>query len=115
MKRKEILLGRRQEKGLFGGLWELPSADYPMKDSELDGALSSAVGTKLSVKKNLGVVRRTLTHRDLELHLFEVSGRKAPVGGVYTELRWVAGAELPSLGMSTAMAKAVELIHADAG
>ncbi|MGV3620107.1 MAG: A/G-specific adenine glycosylase, partial [Archangium sp.] len=36
-KGREVLLARREEKGLFGGLWELPSTE---------GALSSALGKK---------------------------------------------------------------------
>jgi A/G-specific adenine glycosylase len=105
-----LLMGQRAEAGLFGGLWELPTAEYPARDSDIAAQLSGALGRKVTLGEHLGVVRRTLTHRDLELHLFRVKGRTPPPGasGAYTAFRWVTPAEVKSLGLSTAMAKVLE-------
>jgi A/G-specific adenine glycosylase len=105
-----LLMGQRAKAGLFGGLWELPTAEYPARDADIAARLSEALGRKLTLGEHLGLVRRTLTHRDLELHLFRVKGRTAPTGasGAYTAFRWVTPAEVTSLGVSTAMAKVLE-------
>jgi A/G-specific adenine glycosylase len=105
-----LLLGQRAEAGLFGGLWELPCAAYPARDADIPAVLSEAVGRKVELGGHLGVVRRTLTHRDLELHLFRVKGRAAPgkAAGAYTAFRWVTPEEVATLGLSTAMAKVLE-------
>jgi A/G-specific adenine glycosylase len=100
----EVLLGRREEKGLFGGLWELPGAELaPGADG--DFVLQKLLGKKASVGPELTVVERTLTHRDLVLRLHAVSIprrlAKPPPG--YLEWRWVARAEVAALGMSSAM------------
>ncbi len=84
-----VLLARREEQGLFGGLWELPPST--------------------SSSPEFAIVRRTLTHRDLELHLhtaqLPAKLPAAPAG--YLEWRWVPLRELPSLGMSSAMHEAI--------
>ncbi|MEN9797675.1 MAG: A/G-specific adenine glycosylase [Pseudomonadota bacterium] len=105
-----LLMGQREKAGLFGGLWELPTAEYPARDADIGERLSESLGRKVTLGENLGVVRRTLTHRDLELHLFRVKGRAAPTGasGAYTAFRWVTPAQVTSLGLSTAMAKVLE-------
>ena len=105
-----LLMGQRAKAGLFGGLWELPTAEYPARDADIPAQLSAALGKKVTLGEHLGVVQRTLTHRDLELHLFRVTGRAAPKGasGAYTDFRWVTPAEVKSLGLSTAMAKVLE-------
>ncbi|MFL5318600.1 MAG: A/G-specific adenine glycosylase [Myxococcaceae bacterium] len=101
----ELLFVRREEKGLFGGLWELPTVEYPVRDAELPERFESALGTKVKLAESLGVVRRTLTHRDLELHLFRVTGRGAPKA---VQVKWVRPEKLSELGISTAMAEAVK-------
>lgn len=101
-----LLFVRREGKGLFGGLWELPSVEYPLRDVELSARFTESLGVKVTVKAGLGVVRRTLTHRDLELHLFQVRGTRAPAAT--DAVRWVKSTELSTLGISTAMAQAVK-------
>jgi A/G-specific adenine glycosylase len=105
----KLLLGRRPETGLFGGLWEMPSAELSGKPTgrKIASALSKAAGASLVLDEECGVVRRTLTHRDLELHLFRVSGSNASKVSAYQELRWASFGEAAKLGMSTAMAEAL--------
>ena len=104
----EVLLARREEKGLFGGLWEMPAAELnPGADG--DFVLQKLLGKKASIGPELTVLERTLTHRDLVLRLHAVAlpRRLARPPPGYLEWRWVTKAELSSLGMSTAMHSAL--------
>jgi A/G-specific adenine glycosylase len=58
----------------------------------------------------LGRIQRTLTHRELEIILISVTGRTAPraLAG-YSELTWATPSEAETLGMSTAMQKALAI------
>jgi len=101
-----ILLMKRDAKGLFGGLWELPSV-------ELDEAAESAKAAPSEVKAFvegrvklalLGRVAQALTHRDVEIDVYRVTGGKVrlPDNG-----RFVSMDELTSLGLSTMAVKAL--------
>jgi A/G-specific adenine glycosylase len=106
-----LLLARREEKGLFGGLWELPAAEIEADtpDSESAGKLTQALGAPVRVEAVLGTVRRQLTHRSLTLRLLRVTGSKHPTHApAFRELRWCTPEEASCLGMSTAMHKALE-------
>ena len=109
---EELLLARRAEGGLFGGLWELPSAEVPpgAPDDALGLALRALLGRSRKVGGVLGRVKRTLTHRELVLDLVEVTGQgNPPPGGSVQEWRWASVDDAKSLGMSTAMARALAL------
>jgi A/G-specific adenine glycosylase len=105
----EVLLARREEAGLFGGLWEMPMAPCN-PDGGGETALRALVGRRATVGPELSRLERTLTHRDLVLHLYPVELparlRAAPDG--YLEWRWVPREEVPALGMSSAMERALE-------
>ncbi|EPX59003.1 A/G-specific adenine glycosylase [Cystobacter fuscus DSM 2262] len=106
-----LLLARREEKGLFGGLWELPAAEIEADtpDSQSADKLTQSLGTPVRVEAVLGTVRRQLTHRSLTLRLLRVTGSKHPTRApAFRELRWCTPEEASSLGMSTAMHKALE-------
>ena len=100
----EVLLARREERGLFGGLWEFPGIELSV-GAHGDLALQKLLGKKASVGPELTVLERTLTHRDLILRLHAVAHprRLAKVPPGYLEWRWVPQAEIASLGMSSAM------------
>ncbi len=106
-----FLFARREEGGLFGGLWELPAAELSADAEDPQDVLSFLLGSSARVGRSLGEVRRTLTHRDLSLALYEVTLSRAPTAaraGVQ-EWRWATVAESSALGMSTAMQKALAL------
>jgi A/G-specific adenine glycosylase len=106
---EKVLLGRRAEKGLFGGLWDLPCHELA-PGANAAAALQAALEKNGQVGKSLGSVKRTLTHRDLELHLFEVDGASSPKELLgYGELRWASLEQARELGMSTAMDRALAL------
>ena len=106
-RRGRVLLGRRRDRGLFGGLWELPSAELaPGNDSgQVARALSSSLGAPVHLGQVLGTIRRTLTHRKLTMNLYRVSSRSAPrTGEMYQEFQWTPPDAVGRLGMSSAMA-----------
>ena len=100
-----ILLARRQERGLFGGLWELPTA-RTKKGLSAARALAR-LGLEPIDRRAFATVRRTLTHRDLSLQLLRCSPPRQALPG-YLEQRLVPRAEIPSLGVASAMAAALE-------
>jgi A/G-specific adenine glycosylase len=105
----EVLLARRAEKGLFGGLWELPA--LPLQGGEnAYASLRKLFGKRATIGPEMLVLERTLTHRDLVLRVFPVAlppRLKAPPDG-YLEWRWVPRSETGALGMSSAMETALE-------
>lgn len=99
-----ILVARRPEGALLGGLWGLPSAEVdgaPAAADALAAALRRAHGVAVAVGAELGAARRTLTHRDLLLvaHRCRLVGRVRESPG----LRWARRGELAALGVSAAM------------
>ncbi len=93
-----VWLERREAKGLFGGLYEVPA-------TPLDGAAPAKVARQLLEARGLSApgrlrktatVARTLTHRELVFHVYSV-----PVDGAHDPLR--AGDEVSGVGLSTAM------------
>ncbi len=108
-RRGRLLLARRPDTGLFGGLWELPAVELPAQGQEeaVQAALVALLGPGTRVGAALGTVHRTLTHRALALSLFQAAAPAHPKQGEYVELRWVRPAEAARLGVSAAMQAAL--------
>jgi len=104
----QVLLARRRDGGLFGGLWEMPSLEVAPGQPGYP-ALRTAFGKRATIGPELSVLERTLTHRDLVLRLFPVavSGRLKAPPEPYVEWRWFALEETRELGMSSAMSTAL--------
>ncbi|WP_186002213.1 A/G-specific adenine glycosylase [Corallococcus sp. Z5C101001] len=106
-----LLFARRADKGLFGGLWELPAVEVEedTPEAEATARLATALGTALTLEATLDSVRRQLTHRDLTLRLLRVRGGSRPTrASAFQELRWCTPQEAEALGMSTAMQRALD-------
>jgi len=100
---EKVLLGRRPDSGLFGGLWELPSVDGARD------ALAAALGRGFTLGEVEAKVERTLTHRDLTFDLLRVRApAKVKAIAPYVELRWVGRDDARELGMATAMTACLE-------
>ncbi len=106
-----LLFARRADSGLFGGLWELPAVevDEDATEPETTLRLTAALGVGVKLEAMLGSVKRQLTHRDLTLRLYRVSGPLRPTrSAAFQELRWCTPSEAATLGMSTAMQRALD-------
>jgi len=110
----KLLLGQRPAKGLFGGLWELPSAELAAK-STAAAALTKLFGKKPRTLTRLGKTHRTLTHRELTLEVYRVQLTGAVAAGAYQALEWVPHAEVSKRGMSTAMRSALDDVLTSSG
>ena len=104
-----VLLRRRPEKGLLGGMTEVPGSDWA-RDFELASALESAPRLRMKVRwwRLPGVVRHVFTHFPLELVVFTAAVSRAapaPKGA-----RWVKLVDLPGEALPNVMRKV--LAHA---
>ena len=102
-----VLLVRRPEEGLLGGLWELPSA---ARRGRPGAALAPSIGEALSLRVRTGRrvarVRHAFSHFDMTLEAFacEASGEIA----TNAPARWVSRESIADYGMSAAMRRALE-------
>lgn len=108
-----VLLARRPETGLLGGLYELPGQD-PIGDAAAPQALIEAWKRRLHLViqpgRLLGSVRHVFTHRKLDLAVYHVTSDVTPtIGEYYTGLAWVDPASPGDLGLSTLARKALAL------
>lgn len=105
-----VLLRRRAEKGLLGGMLEVPSSIWREGDFDARAHLSEAP-VKAKFSPTPGLVTHTFTHFHLELSVFtaRIDGRKA--GGA--DALWVLPNELEDIGLPTVMKKVVRLAVGD--
>ena len=99
----EILLRRRPDKGLLGGMRELPGTDWDAAGPDT-GAIEAAAPADLDWR-SVGDVRHVFTH--FALHL-EVRAARADEGRTI-EGDWVAVADLKEAGLPSVMMKAAKL------
>ena len=86
-----VLLARRPEEALFGGLWDLPVE--PPEGIRILGHLS-----------NLGVVEQTLTHREVRITLQTARASGTPKS---PDVRWVVPGGIVALGVSSLARKSL--------
>lgn len=102
------LLARRPDRGLFGGLWELPSIELgaDVGSDGIETALRRLLGHSIRCQGLVAVIERSLTHRDLQLNTMLVTSRSKPkVIDGYEEIRWASIELAAKMGMSAAMAE----------
>jgi len=117
-RRGELLLARQPEGALFAGLLGLPSAEVHPGE-EPAAALRRALrarGLAVRTARALGSARRTLTHRDLELHALSCTLLRAPPrpGGEGAGLSWVAMDRAEEAGLPSAMRALLRAVRASA-
>lgn len=98
-----LLLARRPATGLLGGLWE-----PPMGEGEDPAAMLRArLGMRVEAVEEVGTVIHVFSHRRQRTRVWRarVSGPPAPVD--YADARWVPGAELGGMALSTLAKKVV--------
>ncbi len=94
-----VLLRTRPDRGLLGGMAEVPSAGW-------DGRDGSAAAPPLDLEwRRAGSIRHVFTHFALELEIRHgKAGRRAAPAGH----RWVDAGDLPGEALPTVMKKAIE-------
>jgi len=95
-----VLLRRRPEKGLLGGMMEVPSSEWR---AVLPKNLEASAPLAAPWRKLPGLVKHTFTHFHLELTVVQVEVRTADMA----DCRWVARGDLHAEALPTVMRKVV--------
>ena len=99
----EILLGRRPDGVLLGGLWELPGAELTSARSARKKALGVALAERTGIAVDVGAliasIQHQFTHRSLSLEIFSVAALAEPPAAprptaFYQALAWVSTREV---------------------
>lgn len=98
-----VLIRRRPEKGLLGGMMEIPSTEWREEASWTEGEARAAAPEAADWSALPGVVRHTFTHFHLEL---EVMRARVP-GEDHEECLWVEVDRLGEHALPTVMKKIV--------
>jgi A/G-specific adenine glycosylase len=90
---EQVLIGRRSEEMLLGGLWEFPGGRLEQEES-LDACLrreiNEELGVKIEVGAALGAFNHTYTHFRVTVHAFECELKEGePKALEHSEIRWV--------------------------
>jgi A/G-specific adenine glycosylase len=98
-----LLVRTRPEKGLLGGMTEVPTtewlADFDQSDA-LKNAPRFAANKRVAWRRLFGVVRHVFTHFPLELTVYAAdlpASASAPQGARWVKISELAGEALPSL------------------
>jgi A/G-specific adenine glycosylase len=103
-----VLLRKRPEEGLLGGMLEVPSSAWQETRVSYEDALQ-AVPVRGNWEAVPGVVVHVFTHFRLEMHVYRsVFPVKAPNGGRGTQAcRWVARRDLDRVALPSVMRKII--------
>ena len=105
-KRGRVLIDRRPDHGLLGGLWEFPGGKVQPGESHaqaLRRELREEVGVEAEVRGRFAVVEHAYSHFRVTIHAYEcrhVSGRARALA--VAEVRWVRLGELDGYAMPRA-------------
>ena len=109
-----VLLARRMETGLFGGLWEPPMAEARSRTTieEATRLLADLVGREVTLQGAPAIVKHVLTHRELHLRVYAGAVSRGPVAlsAPYEDARFVDREGLRELGISTLAKKVIAAI-----
>lgn len=112
-----VLMRRREEKGLLGGMMEFPSTEWTINPYDVDAALRSVMAALsldgLPVPAHaIGGVKHTFTHFHLELSIYSII---LPTDSrlVSNEILRINPEDFESIAMPTLMSKVVKIVNAD--
>lgn len=115
-KNGQVLIARRPENGLLGGLWEFPGGKVEANETIEEAAIREVkeeVGISVRVDELLAVVEHQYTHFSITLHAFTcryLAGEPQALG--CTEWRWIKVEELDKYAFPRANGKIIEAIVA---
>jgi len=108
-----VLAVQRPQRGLLGGLWELPGGELCLGESPVRGlarTLRDGLGLDLRGAEPLGTIEHAFTHRLLRVHVYRAqagAGRVRRAG--WDAHRWVSPAALAELPLGGPTRKALGL------
>lgn len=109
-----LLIGRRPEDGLLGGLWEFPGGKVERGETPRAAAareLAEEMCVAAEIGDEIAVVEHAYSHFRITLHAFDgrwTSGE--PCGRAATEWRWVTPAELDGYAFPAANRRVLEAL-----
>lgn len=98
---RELLIARRPEDGLLGGLWEFPGGKVESDETPAEAArreVREELGVEVEILGSLEEIRHAYSHFRITLHLFHarwLEGDPVTPGSVVGSPRWVLPDELP--------------------
>ena len=95
----EVMLRRRAEKGLLGGMTEVPGSDWAQVQPDMQPPFSA------QWKKRPGIVEHTFTHFHLEVTVWVAENVEAALPDV--SYRWVPLSEVDGEALPTVMRKII--------
>jgi A/G-specific adenine glycosylase len=107
-----ILIDRRPEQGLLGGLWEFPGGNRERSETlteALERELREEMGIRIEILGKIGTIRHVYSHFRMTLHAY----RCRKTGGSIRsslEWKWAAPEELAELAFPRADRKLLEII-----
>lgn len=109
-----VLIGRRPDAGLLGGLWAFPGGKRE-EDETLEAALAREIegdlGIGIAVGGKIGAVRHAYSHFRVTLHAY----RCRPLRGTLragSDARWIAPSRLPDYALPGSNRKIADLLAA---
>ncbi|MFT5584465.1 MAG: A/G-specific adenine glycosylase [Cognaticolwellia sp.] len=111
-----ILLCRRPESGLLGGLWELPSVDLELKEkatetSLVEQGLEERLGMEVQLLRRLGQVRHIFTHRKLTQTVWQGRASGDLTLRYYEAAAWFDPQDLGKLPLSKLALKTLAVLE----
>jgi len=117
--RRRVLIDRRRDEGLLGGLWEFPGGKRRRGETLRDAAVREVreeTGVRIAVEGPLIVVRHAYSHFRITLHVFtarRISGRARALR--CAAVRWVRPEELEGYAFPTANRKVIAALRRGGG
>jgi A/G-specific adenine glycosylase len=110
-----VLLRRRAEGGLLGGLWEFPGNELK-KNESIESALRSHLaefGATIKHKRRIGELRHAITNRNIRAPIFLVKlARSRNIALGRAQWRWLAPEALGEYPVSSMTTKALKIFAA---
>jgi A/G-specific adenine glycosylase len=114
-----VLVQRRPQDGMLGGLWEFPGGK--VRDAEVPATAAvretrEELGVVVAIGAPLARIRHTYSHFRITLHAFEARMESGePVHHRGEEIRWVRIADLENLAFPRANRRLIEALSARGG
>jgi A/G-specific adenine glycosylase len=105
-KEGKLLIGKRPERGLLGGLWEFPGGKIEEGETPRQAAareLREEMCIDATIGRPIAVIPHAFSHFRITLHAFEADWTSGePCGRAVTEWRWVRPEELTAYAFPAA-------------